>query len=441
MANLKKEHQTLLALTSCLGHAFEIKKLEVAAAAMNIGEKSSASEKVIEEFLSLALKEGYLEGPSGENQQYRWIHDSIQEAALSLIPEDEAIKFKYDVGKSLLQALSGKELDKSLFVVVGLLNPYAHDVGNLSDSEKEVLATLNLAAAKRSMKLSAFVSTCNFAKLGISLLPASRWETHPRLALKLYSIGCEAEAYRMNEKEMKEYASEVLKQESVALFDKMRVYRAQLSFLGLGERNRGKEAVSLCLDILEQLGCTFPKTELMRTAKLISSLMRHKRELSKRTAEEVASLPVLSSRRHREIDSILDELGLYAYTEGQTTLSGLCTMKQTSMTLKYGIHESSYKGFCSLAPFFMVAFGDLKATDQVAQYSRYLKERAHGQKVVSGFCMMQGSFSLPWTHHWTTTIKVLTDGFEGGLRDGELRNANYVSVPCKDGNAMRWIIS
>jgi hypothetical protein len=111
-------------------------------------------------------------------------------------------------------------------------------------------------------------------------------------------------------------------------------------------------------------------------------------------------------------------------------------MKQTSMTLKYGIHDTSYKGFCSLAPFFMVAFGDLKATDQVAQYSRFLKERAHGQKVVPGFCMMQGSFSLPWTHHWTTTIKVLTDGFETGIQEGELRNANYVSTHFKGCDAM-----
>ena len=245
--------------------------------------------------------------------------------------------------------------------------------------------------------------------------------------MKLFTIACEAEAYLVNEEAMNFYGSELIRQESISLFDKMRVYRAKLSFLGLGTANRAHEAVELCLDVLHQLGCTLPKTEMMKTCKLILALMKHKRDLPKRTADEVANLPVLTSRRLREIDSILNELTLFAYTAGNMILSGLCTMKQTSIMLKHGMHDDAYNGFCSLAPFFMVAFGDLQATDQVAQYSLLLKERAYGKKDVVRFCLMQASFSMPWKRPWTTIINVLTDGFESGIREGELRNAYFVS--------------
>jgi len=159
--------------------------------------------------------------------------------------------------------------------------------------------------------------------------------------------------------------------------------------------------------------------------------MKHKRELPKRNAMEVGSLPIMTDRRMKEIDGILNEMGIYAYVAGYTTLSGLCTMKQTEITLKHGVHERSFDGFSSLAPFFFVAFGDLQATDRIAKYARFLKERTCGDRCVSGFSMMQGSFSLPWTHPWPVTLRELLEGYESGMRDGQLRDAIYcVSSYC-----------
>ncbi|KAG7340230.1 hypothetical protein IV203_023773 [Nitzschia inconspicua] len=112
------------------------------------------------------------------------------------------------------------------------------------------------------------------------------------------------------------------------------------------------------------------------------------------------------------------ELSIHAYGTGQTALSGLCTMKQLSITLEHGINGSSYYGFASLAPFFMVAFDDLKATKQIAEYADAMRAREHGEASTASVNMVQGCFSLPWARTWSHTLNVLREGYKSGMRDG-----------------------
>ncbi|KAG7370637.1 AAA ATPase domain containing protein [Nitzschia inconspicua] len=416
MSSFSKDYQTLLALSSCLGHSFEKKDLDI----VSCGKYST------DDFLAVAQEEGMLELLAGRiSMRYRWTHDSIQEAAASLIPTNESLKFKYDVGKLLLSGIEEKDTGRYLFVILGLLNPFALTADNLPQDERLQLASLNYLASTQSSKLSSISSTSNFVKSGIAFLPEGHWQSHPELSLGLFTIATEVEAAQMHEQAMNWYASKVMQQDHLTILDKLRVYRAQIQYWGM--KNDDK-SVELCLAALDQLGCRFPRSSLLQTISLIFSLMKYKHQLKKRTIQEISNLPIVTSPEIREMGSMLNELSLHAYGTGETTLSGLCTMKQLSITLEKGINGSSYYGFVTLAPFFMVAFDDLKATSQIAKYADAMRVREHGTLSTAGFNMVQGCFNLPWAHTWSHSLSVLREGYKNGMREGQLRNGLYCIV-------------
>ncbi|KAG7372864.1 phospholipid-translocating P-type ATPase, flippase [Nitzschia inconspicua] len=416
MRSFGKDYQTLLVLCSCLGHSFEKKDLDIL----------SCEDCSTDDFLAVAQEEGILELIHGRTPiRYRWTHDSIQEAAESLIPRNNALKFKYDVGNRLLSGISESEIGKYMFVILGLINPFALNADTLSWDERIQLANLNYLAAIRSSKLSSISSTSNFVKSGIAFLPEGHWQSYTVLSLGLFTIATEVEGAQMHEDAMNWYASEVLRQEQLTILDKLRVYRAQIQYWGL---SNNEKSVELCLAALSQLGCRFPRSPFFQTISLIFILMKHKHELKKRTIQEVSNLKAVTSTEIREMGSLLMELSIHAYGTGHTTLSGLCTMKQLSITLKHGLNGSSYYGFVSLAPFFMVAFDDLKATSQIAEYADAMRAREHGDASTASFNMVQGCFNLPWARTWSHTLNVLREGYENGMRDGHIRDGLYCIV-------------
>ncbi|KAL3938764.1 MAG: hypothetical protein SGBAC_006392 [Bacillariaceae sp.] len=63
--------------------------------------------------------ESEIEAAVGDNM-YRWVHDKVQKAALSLMQVDE-MSLKFDLGKAMYYNLQGKELEDGLLDVVGLI--------------------------------------------------------------------------------------------------------------------------------------------------------------------------------------------------------------------------------------------------------------------------------------------------------------------------------
>jgi hypothetical protein len=73
----------------------------------------------MEHWLFLVVKEGFLERCGSSN--YLWVHDKVQEVTFLFVPAENLSDFKFRVGDILLQQLSEKELDASIFVVANLL--------------------------------------------------------------------------------------------------------------------------------------------------------------------------------------------------------------------------------------------------------------------------------------------------------------------------------
>src|SRR6185503_16372358 len=111
LLQLTEQAQQLLRLAACVGNAFPVQILALL---------SHQEVPQVERGLEPALQEAML--VRVDAQQYRFLHDRIQQAAYSLIPEQERKAVHLRIGRMLLESLSREELHERLFDVVGHLN-------------------------------------------------------------------------------------------------------------------------------------------------------------------------------------------------------------------------------------------------------------------------------------------------------------------------------
>lgn len=84
---------------------------------------------------------------SEDAHEYRWFHDKIQEAAMSMVPKEDIHSFGGKVGRVLIRHLDDKDLEEAIFTAVNLLN---EDPPKENEAECIKLATFNLRAAKKA---------------------------------------------------------------------------------------------------------------------------------------------------------------------------------------------------------------------------------------------------------------------------------------------------
>ena len=368
-----------------------------------------------------AVKSNYLDevGPS----RYHWVHDSIQEAAVSLIPLEELPSFKFSIGMVLMETLEAPNLDKNIFVIANLVN-VKHDMIKTPTEKNVTLAELNLQAATKAKECSAFASAARYAGVGIRHLPVDKWENHFDLSLELYSTGAEVCGTRGETATMDLYANEITAQPSCTMVDKLRAYKTLLD--SRCSEGRSQEALELCLKVLKNLGCAFPYG-LRRIGRVISTISQLKKTLPP-TEEDIRRLPMMTDPTRIECMRFMKMLGqICMLTKGNDLLFLLSLTRHTRWTLRYGLDVTSP---AALVGFGMVVVGVLGDYEMASHYANHaicildrLPEAAIAPALYSAHFLV-----LPWKNPLHCSLDPLRDGFEAGMRVGDSDSACYCLV-------------
>lgn len=100
---------------------------------------------------------------------YRFLHDRVQQAAYSLMPQDERAALHKQIGERLLAKVSESQLDSILYEIVNQLN---HWLSPLSHEERLRLMELNLRAGRKAMAATAFSAALEYFQVAKALLDA-----------------------------------------------------------------------------------------------------------------------------------------------------------------------------------------------------------------------------------------------------------------------------
>ena len=103
---------------------------------------------------------------------YRFVHDRVQEAAYSLIPEAERAEAHLRIGRLLAAHTPPEKREEAIFEIVNQLNRGAALI--TSHDEREQLAELNLIAGKRAKASTAYASALSYLVAGAALAGGRR---------------------------------------------------------------------------------------------------------------------------------------------------------------------------------------------------------------------------------------------------------------------------
>jgi predicted ATPase len=253
MKRLPRHCQKLIQLAACLGPSFRVSPLQHL-----WSSHSSVTVKERGEDISLLLdqltSEQFLENSKHRSDTYRFVHDMVQESALSLCSSQSA-HFRAEIGWILFDSLEDSELEQMIFEVVDLINQGRIVRPNL------VHVILNFRAAKKARSLSAFESAASYIARCIGLLPEDKWTNHRDLTLSVFTLGVEMEVALGRDHIMEELVEEVNGQKNLSCLDKVQIFFAKTQKLCNCDLNYAG-TVDLSLEVLKDLGFPLPSNPI-----------------------------------------------------------------------------------------------------------------------------------------------------------------------------------
>jgi predicted ATPase/signal transduction histidine kinase/GAF domain-containing protein len=126
-----------------------------------------------------------------DGSAYKFLHDRIQQAAYSLIPEAHRAEAHVRLGRVLLARLTADELAEQLFEVANQFNRGAALL--IDRTEKANVATLNLRAGRKAKASAAYGSACVYLAAGLALLDETSWDNRYGLMFSLWLERAECE--------------------------------------------------------------------------------------------------------------------------------------------------------------------------------------------------------------------------------------------------------
>ncbi len=403
LRRLPQATQRVLRLASAIGNTFELDVL------------NTVSERAPEEtYASLdhALGEGLI---VSVNEQFRFAHDKIQEAAYALIPERDRPAFHYRIGRLLLGKLrSGTGHD--LFDVVNHLN----SAGELIHAPEERVesARLNLKAAGRAEESAAFTAALKYLEHGMAMLPDDAWISDYDLAFVYHTkkglleslCGRHDDALATLTGTFDRAAGRRHKTEVRRLKMKVEILKNDLP-AAMDEGLVALRAYDIHLPPYPDDGAL--AAELARTLAMIGD----------RPIASLVDLPALDDPEIAAFQDLLQEMFSPTYQLG-TNNFGITVMKALQSSLSHGISKSSTYAYVNFGTLLCAGL-DIEKGYEFGRAAIRLNERHPDAKTESMLCNMWGAWVQHWIDPYERSKASLRKGIHAGIETGQYIWAFY----------------
>ncbi|MCU0543187.1 MAG: AAA family ATPase [Oscillatoriaceae cyanobacterium Prado104] len=423
LRKLPVETQEMLKLAACIGNSFDLTTLAI------VSEKSQTDAttdlwKALQEGLILPISETYKFFQFGDavstreiSVPYRFLHDRVQQAAYSLIPEEQKQATHLKIGQLLQQNLSEIEKEEKLFDIVGHLNLATELITQVE--ERSALAQVNLAAAQKAKNSTAYAAARNFVQTGIELLAANCWLSQYELTLNLYVAAAETAYLNADFEGMEAMAEEVL-QSAQTILDKVKIYEIQI--LALTAQSQMLEAIAVGQNALAQLGVQFSsEPDEILTGKALQALAE---QLQGKQIEELVNLPVISDRKTIAAMQLLAMLFVPIFL-GNPALLPLLGSIMVSLSLQFGNAPASSIGYVTYGAVMSAFLGEVERGYRFGKVALSLLNHFNVRKYKCLTLLLFGSFLLHRTEALTAKIITMKQGYLAGMETGDFLYAGY----------------
>ncbi len=351
---------------------------------------------------------------------YRFLHDRVQQAAYSLIPEEQKKATHLKIGSLVLKNTPIEQLEENIFDIVNQLNGSIDST--IEQGEKVKLAHLNLIAGRKAKASAAYELAFRYLLFGTKLLNSDSWISQYALTLSLYESAAEA-AYLSTDFEQMKRLAEVVRTKAKSLLDKVNVYEVEISAC-IGQ-NRQLEAIEMGLQVLKLLGVRLNKSPSQSDIQL--GLEETLSLLLGKPIEDLIDLPPMTEPTKLAAMRILSSLTPAVFV-AIPQLMPLIAFKMVDLSVKYGNTELSTHAYANYGLILCGIVGDIDSGYQFGQLASKLLSRLNTKVLKAKIFQTVNAHVRHWKEHLRNTLKPLLEGYQTGLETGTLEFSGYCSL-------------
>ena len=338
---LSESTQRILQLAACIGNQFDLETLrlldstspqEIAAAIWDAQHEGLC---IPVESAAHAQEDAHTAASRALDRaiSFRFLHDRVQQAAYSLMPESEQVLVHLAIAKLLLERNSGQVEDSVLFE---LATHFVRGASALHDlGERLQAAQVHLRAGKRAKHAAAFEVAGAYLVAGVELLLDSSWEANYELTFELHIELAEC-SYLGGQLEQAEAIFEILQSKLRSALDAARLATLRIELYST--KGVMEKALHCGLEALAELEIRFPETPAEHAVALPLALEEFGQLIGARSIAALADLPACTEQQQRMIQRLLLGTCTPAFFV-RPSLMPLLVMKLATLSLQHGNTE------------------------------------------------------------------------------------------------------
>lgn len=432
---LPKTAQEILKLAACLGNRFTLDILAI------VNEESPS---ITSTLLWPALQAGWVlplndaykiplfVSETSEDRQvddilcnrgtslqipYKFLHDRVQQAAYSLIPETEKKSTHFHIGQLLLKYTAPEQQKENIFALVNQLN-FGVDLIR-EQSEKYELAHLNLIAAEKAKAATAYEAALRYLNVALELLAADCWENYYDLTLAIYESAVETQYLNTHFEEAEKLAQIVLLQ-AKTLLDKVKIYYKLIEFYYY--QNKMLLARDMGLEVLFMLGVTLDnpgENEINLPDRLYNELKQKIKNI-----QDLQYLPLMTDQRKIAAVRILSAIAIPVYVTSPH-LYLLVIFKMVDLCIQYGNSPLAPLVYAEYAKLLSAVFFNFDDGYQFGQLSVKLMEDFGAKELKCKIYLLFNTMVRHWKEPFVEMPEPLLEGIQSGLETGDMDYVCY----------------
>jgi PAS domain S-box-containing protein len=346
----------------------------------------------------------------------KFVHDRVQEAAYSLIPEASRAAAHLRIGRLLVAHTQPEQREEAIFEIVSQLNRGAALISE--PEEREQLAELNLLAGKRAKGSMAYASALTYLTTGAALLAKDCWNRRHELAfaLELNQAECEFLTGARSEAEarlaqLSSRAADTVKQATVACL------RIDL-YVTLSQSER---AIAVGLEYLRHQGIDWSPHPAEEEAR--REYERIRSWLGSQIIEDLVHGPLMTDPESLATVDVLTKIAMpAAFTD--VNLYVLVISRVVNLSLERGHSDGSCFAYESLLSVAGGYFGEYNTAFRFARLGYDLIEQRGLRRFPARIYVNFGN-CLSWTRHVRAGRDMLRRAFDTANTMGDL---TYVAL-------------
>jgi PAS domain S-box-containing protein len=413
-------HSTIQQLknAACIGNQFDLRTMAL------INEKPLESilddlQWAVNEGLIAVVKDGNRES-SQINIQFRFLHDRIQQAVYSLIPDERRPAIHLHIGRLLSKKyLDGKKTEE-LFETVRQLNLGKSIIKDQEEIMK--LVQLNYKAGLVAKSTSAYEAAFIYFRTAIEMLSSYAWQDDYELTLQLYSEITEMSYLTSAFEKMDQYA-EIVLQNAKTLTDKVKVYNLKIQ--AYQAQLNLQEALKVGISVLKLMGINLPSDP--KKTHIDKAFSNVKEAMKGMEVEDLLKLPPMSDPIKLAAMEIMVSTVPTTY-KAAPMLTPILTCKIVEMSIKYGNSPLSAGVYAFYGMILCAGTNDIELGYKLGRMSIELIENQNLKQYRAMILEIDNYCIKHWKEHLKSTLDALVEGYRAGMENGDFQYGAYCFV-------------